>query len=123
MNILQRLQQKRVKRVVGLMSGTSVDGVDAALVELRGSGTETRLRVIAFDTFPLPRGFRELVLRNSLQGTGSVDLLCSLNILYSHFFADAVKRIAAKARIRLSSIDLIGSHGQTIHHMPKPVRM
>lgn len=120
---LVALQKKRTKLIVGLMSGTSADGIDAALVRVSGSGVGTRLTQLAFETYPYPAGLRNLILQNSLPGTGSVDLLCELNILVAHFFADAVKKIALKARIRLADIDLIGSHGQTVHHLPQPKRI
>jgi anhydro-N-acetylmuramic acid kinase len=123
MKRLAALQRKKSKLVVGLISGTSADGIDAALVRIDGSGTATRLKLLAYDTYPYPKGFRELVLRNSLPGTGSVDLLARLNILHAQFFADAVNKIAKEARISLSNIDLIGSHGQTVHHLPNPYRM
>ena len=100
------------------MSGTSVDSIDAALVSISGSGTSTHFRQIAFVSHPYPRGFREYVLKNSLPGTGSVDTISTLNILIAQFFADAVKAVAKKARVPLSHVDLIGSHGQTIHHLP-----
>lgn len=123
MKRLQRLQNKRTKLVVGLISGTSADGIDAALVQITGNGTNTRVRQLAFVTVPYPKRFKELVLKNSLPGTGSVDLICELNILIAHFFADAVKRVARKAGRKISAIDLIGSHGQTVHHLPKPKRV
>lgn len=122
MKRLQRLQNQPSKLVVGLISGTSADGIDAALVRLTGNGTNTRIRQLAFVTVPYPKRFKELVLRNSLPGTGSVDLICELNILIAHFFADAVKRVARKAGQKTSSIDMIGSHGQTVHHLPRPKR-
>lgn len=122
MKRLQRLQSKRTKVVAGLISGTSADGIDAALVQITGNGTDTRVRQLAFFSVPYPKHFKELVLNNSLPGTGSVDLICELNILIAHFFADAVKRVARKAGRSLSSIDLIGSHGQTVHHLPKTKR-
>jgi anhydro-N-acetylmuramic acid kinase len=117
------LQRKRTKLIVGLMSGTSADGIDAALIRVTGSGVRTRLAQLAFGAYPYPAGLRDLILQNSLPGTGSVDLLCQLNILVAHFFADAVKKIARKARIPLTDIDLIGSHGQTVHHLPQPRRL
>lgn len=120
---LYALQKKRTKIIVGLMSGTSADGIDAALIRVSGSGVGTRLTQLAFGSYPYPAGLRNLILQNSLPGTGSVDLLCELNILIAHFFADAVKKIARKASIPLSDIDLIGSHGQTVHHLPQPKRM
>ena len=120
---LMSLQNKRTKLIVGLMSGTSADGIDAALVRVLGSGVDTHMTQLAFGTYPYPAGLRSLILQNSLPGTGSVDLLCELNILVAHFFADAVKQLARKARIRLTDIDLIGSHGQTVHHLPQPKRL
>jgi len=105
------------------MSGTSADGIDAALVRVSGSGVGTHLTQLDFGTYPYPAGLRSLILENSLPGTGSVDLLCELNVVIAHFFADAVKKIARKARVRLSDIDLIGSHGQTVHHLPQLKRI
>ena len=118
MSRLSTLQKKRSKLIVGLMSGTSADGIDAALVRVTGSGPSTRLKQLAFGTYKYPEGFRELLLDNSLPGSGSVDLICELNVLVAHFFANAVKKVVRKARIPLSSVDLIGSHGQTVHHLP-----
>lgn len=115
---LSSLQKKKTKLVVGLISGTSADGVDAALVRVTGSGPSTRLKQLAFGTYKYPEGFRELLLAHSLPGSGSVDLLCELNVLIAHFFADAAKNVVRKAHLPLSSVDLIGSHGQTVHHLP-----
>lgn len=120
MSRLGTLQKKRSKLIVGLISGTSADGIDAALVRVNGGGTSTRVAQIALDSYQYPPELRMLILENSLPGTGSVDLICELNVLVAHFFADAVKKIARKARVALSEIDLIGSHGQTVHHLPVP---
>jgi len=120
MSQLSTLQNKQSKLVVGLISGTSADGIDSALVRITGSGTSTRITQLAFATYPYPKGLRELILSNSLPGTGTVDMVCELNILIAHLFADAVRKIARKARVPLSRIDLIGSHGQTVHHLPEP---
>ncbi len=119
MTPLLRLISKGSRLVVGLMSGTSADGIDAALVSISGSGTSTRFRQIAFVSHPYPKGFREYVLKSSLPGTGSVDTISTLNILIAQFFSDAVKAVAKKAGVPLSRIDLIGSHGQTVHHLPE----
>lgn len=119
MSKLSSLQTKKKKLVVGLMSGTSVDAVDAVLVEITGSGTNTVLKQREFISHHYPKGFREYLLGNSLHGTGTVDIISQLNILVAHFFADAVKALAKKAKIPLATIDLIGSHGQTIHHLPQ----
>ena len=120
MSRLSELQKKRSKLVVGLISGTSADGIDAALVRVTGNGTGTRIQLIAFDTYSYPGRLRDMILGSSLPGTGTVDVLCDLNVLVAHFFADAVRKIARKGRVPLSRIDLIGSHGQTVHHRPTP---
>jgi anhydro-N-acetylmuramic acid kinase len=120
MSQLSTLQKKHTKLVIGLVSGTSADGIDAALIRITGTGTATRIRQLAFDTYQYPPLLRKTILDNSLPGTGSVDLICELNVLVAHFFADAAKKIARKARVQLSKIDLIGSHGQTVHHLPLP---
>jgi anhydro-N-acetylmuramic acid kinase len=105
------------------MSGTSVDCIDAALISITGSGTSTNFKQLAFASHPYPKGFREYVLKNSLPGTGSVDTISTLNILIAQFFVDAVKAVVLKARIPIGKIDLIGSHGQTIHHLPTARRL
>jgi anhydro-N-acetylmuramic acid kinase len=123
MTQLEALIRKKKKLVVGLMSGTSVDSIDAVLVSITGSGISTRFTQIAFHTHRYPKGYQKFVLQNSLPGSGSVDSLSTLNILSAHFFADAVKAVAKKAKIPLTKIDLIGSHGQTVHHLPKEHRI
>ncbi len=119
MSRLSILQHRHVKLIVGLISGTSADGIDAALVRVTGNGTATRVKLLAFDTLSYPTRLQQRILSNSLPGTGSVDHLCELNILVAHFFADAVKKVARKGHVKLSDIDLIGSHGQTMHHLPQ----
>ena len=121
--MLSRILSKKKRLVVGLMSGTSVDCIDAALISITGSGTSTKFKQLAFVSHQYPKGFREFVLRNSLPGTGSVDTISTLNILIAQFFVDAVKAVARKARIPLAKIDLIGSHGQTVHHLPTAQRL
>ncbi len=119
MNRLEKLIRKKNKLVIGLMSGTSVDSIDAVLVSITGSGTSTRFKQLAFHTQRYPKGYKQFVVQNSLPGSGSVDTISTLNILSAQFFADAVKSLAKKAQVPLSGIDLIGSHGQTIHHLPE----
>ena len=113
------LLKKDKKIVIGLMSGTSVDGIDAAVVEITGNGLETEVDLIAFETFPFPSGVPQRVLALCQRDTGRVDDICEMNFYIGHLFAEAVNYILKKSGIRASDIDLIGSHGQTIHHLPK----
>jgi anhydro-N-acetylmuramic acid kinase len=118
MNRLLRLQAKKEKLIVGLMSGTSVDGINAILVRVRGSGARTKFEQLSFRTYPYPRDARRLVLRNSVPASSSVEEISRLNILLGELFADAAIKATKGAGYRLQEIDLIGSHGQTVSHLP-----
>ena len=107
------------KYVIGLMSGTSVDGIDAAIVEIRGHGLETEVNLIAFETCPFPSGVPQRILALCQPDTGRVDDICEMNFYIGHLFAEAVKHILQKSGISANDIALIGSHGQTIHHLPR----
>ncbi len=108
-------------KVIGLISGTSTDGVDAALVEITGRGLDSRLRLLRFATYPYPRELRAQLVR--LTHDGRVEDLSRLNVYVGELFARAAIRIAKEAGLPLSQIDLIGSHGQTICHQPVPFKM
>lgn len=123
MKQLIELFERESRLVVGLMSGTSVDGIDAVIAEIGGNGTGTRLRQIDFITLPFPEGFKELVLRNSQTGTSDVADIARLNFLIAQLYADAVRQLCEHAGVDIQDVDLIGSHGQTIHHLPRAERM
>ncbi len=113
------LLKKDKKFVIGLMSGTSVDGIDAAIVEIAGHSLETTVDLIAFETFPFPPDVPQRILALCQPDTSRVDDICEMNFHIGHLFAEAVKHILQKSGRPTSDIDLIGSHGQTIHHLPK----
>ncbi len=119
MDKLIQLTRKKKKLVIGLMSGTSADGIDAALVDIRGIGTETQVKLLAFETFPFPKNFKQFLLKNSYAETARLDDIARLNFLLGELFADAAITLSKKANVKLSDVDLIGSHGQTIHHLPE----
>jgi anhydro-N-acetylmuramic acid kinase len=105
-------------RVVGLMSGTSADGVDAAAVEIdRG-----KVRLLEFDTFEYPAALRRRILDLCRPESARLDDICHYNFVLGKAFADAVIKLCSKSGISLGSIDLIGSHGQTIYHQPSGKR-
>ena len=110
-------------RVVGLMSGTSADGIDVAFVRLTGRGAKLKARLEKFCTLPYPAELRRAILRvaNANRApTLSVGEISQLNFLLGELFAEAVVKAARDFRIPLKSIDLIGSHGQTVFHQPTP---
>lgn len=118
MQRLFRIASRPEKLIVGLISGTSMDGVDAALVHVHSHGKNTRIDLQAFATIPYPCELRELLLDAARPGHGTTDLLCRLNAATGEWFAHAASDLVAMAGGKLSKVDLIGSHGQTMHHMP-----
>lgn len=123
MKQLLELFEKKKRLVIGLMSGTSVDGIDAVLVEIDGNGSDTKLKQLAFETIHYPAGFKEFVLRNSKTGSSDVADIARLNFLTAKFYAEAVNRLLEIAGVEADEVDLIGSHGQTIHHLPEEKEM
>ncbi|HEX9898164.1 MAG TPA: anhydro-N-acetylmuramic acid kinase [Candidatus Methylomirabilis sp.] len=105
-------------KVIGLMSGTSADGVDAALVAIGADGEQPVLRLIAYETVPYPSGLRERIL--AVASGGTTGDICHLNGYLGELFAEAAAEVARKAGMPLAEVALIGSHGQTIHHLPGP---
>lgn len=109
-------------KVIGLISGTSSDGVDAALVDIRNHRGRVRLELTAFEVYPYPKSLRRQLVDLASGFPQPVANLCHLNFYIGELFAEAARRIARKGRIALTEIDLIGSHGQTVHHLPLPKR-
>jgi anhydro-N-acetylmuramic acid kinase len=103
-------------KVVGLMSGTSGDGVDAALVEITGRKRTLKARMLAAETLAYPRTLQQRILTASVSGT--VAEICHLNALLGEWFANAALHVIRQANLRPADISLIGSHGQTVHHLP-----
>ena len=105
--------------VVGLMSGTSLDGIDAALIEIgdgKGGGDAVAWRLIAFDTLPYPRDRREEIHAAILEGDAAH--LSRVHARLGEWFAEAVLRVCRAAGVSLRDVDLVGSHGQTVWHQP-----
>lgn len=103
---------------VGLMSGTSLDGIDAALVQIDGSGYESKVKLLHFITMPFSSQLKREIEQAISVESSNVQLICSLNFKLGYAFADAVKRLCQKAEFSLEHVDVIGSHGQTIYHQP-----
>lgn len=113
-----RLSRKSSKNVIGLMSGTSIDGVDVVLVQFKGNGISTKIKQMGFHTYPFPKKMREMILRNAETNGGNVTEICKLNFLIARVYVDAIKKLCRKLNFPINKVDLIGSHGQTIHHLP-----
>jgi len=113
----KRLAELPLRRVLGLMSGTSVDGVDAALVEISGTGDSLRLEgVLAALTLPYSP---EEQHRIHALFDGHVADICEMNMVLGERFAEAALAAIAKAGLTRGDVHIIGSHGQTIYHIPR----
>jgi anhydro-N-acetylmuramic acid kinase len=104
--------------IIGLMSGTSADGVDAALVFLSGEGPRTRVRLIAHCHSQFSVGMREEVILACDPATTRTDRLCALNTALAHEYARAATGVAEAGSTPLSDVDAVACHGQTIWHQP-----
>jgi anhydro-N-acetylmuramic acid kinase len=103
--------------VVGLMSGTSLDGIDAALADIGGDTPETiDWRLIHGCTLAFPEERRGRIHDAILNG--SAERLCRLDAELGEWFAEAVERVCREAGMPVEAVDLIGSHGQTVWHVP-----
>ena len=107
-------------KIVGLMSGTSGDGVDAALVEVSGRGQTLKAKALAAQTFAYPRSLQQRIVSASTSGT--VADVCHLNALLGEWFANAALQVIRQAKLRPADIAAIGSHGQTVHHLPNGIQ-
>ncbi|MFI5089865.1 MAG: anhydro-N-acetylmuramic acid kinase [Terriglobales bacterium] len=99
--------------VAGVMSGTSADGINVALVEISGAGFDTRFELLAHHEHPYPRPVRRAVLAAMNAGRASVADLARLNFLLGELYAAAVLATRKKAGV---TVDLVGCHGQTLYH-------
>jgi len=108
-----------VMYIVGIMSGTSLDGIDLALVHIEGSGVESKVKLIHFTTVPFCNDTKNEIQQSLSIENSNVQLICSLNFKLGLCFANAVKEVCKEANFSLKQLDLIGSHGQTIYHQPK----
>lgn len=102
--------------VVGLMSGTSADGIDAAVVEITGVSPHLEVRMLAFRSTAWPSEMRRRILRACQPGQAGADELCRLNFDLGEAFARAALDAIAAAGLEPDQVDLIGSHGQTVWH-------
>ncbi len=108
-----------VMYIAGIMSGTSLDGIDVALVHIEGSGVESKVKLIHFITVPFCNDMKNEIQQALSIENSNVQLICSLNFKLGLCFANAVREVCKEANFPLGQLNLIGSHGQTIYHQPK----
>lgn len=116
---LSHLAAKQKRTIIGLMSGTSLDGLDIALCEIEGSGIQTKVKVPHFITIPFSQQFKERVKQVFAKKTVDLEMFCLLNPWIALEHAQMIKSALKDWGIVADDIDLLASHGQTIYHAPK----
>ncbi len=119
MKPLQSLLQKDALRVIGLMSGTSADGLDAALVDISGSGEGLRAHTLGFVSIPYDDETRSAILRLASGDAGGSREMCLFSFLLGELSLEACRAVCDAAGVPPESVDLVGSHGQTLYHAPQ----
>jgi anhydro-N-acetylmuramic acid kinase len=110
------MRQQQPTRVLGMMSGTSADGIDAALVRIAGAPPKISARLEAHYHVPFPAALRQAILRLANGGATSAGEISQLSFLVGEEFARAAIAASKRWRVPMRAISLIGSHGQTIYH-------
>lgn len=111
--------QKETKLGIGLMSGTSLDGLDIALCKFTGNGTNTGFELLQFITIPYDDHFKQEVQQVFAQRQADLEKVTLLNAYIGTFHAELILQALAKWDIKPAEVDFIASHGQTIYHAPK----
>lgn len=121
--MLRRISEKEETLVIGLMSGTSADGIDSALVKFKGHGLASRINLIAYHTLRFNPQVKNMIIKAQDGKISSLKDIVILNSYLGELFAYAAKDICTKGKVAVSAIDIIGSHGQTICHYPDPIKL
>lgn len=116
---LYDLANKPSRLIIGLMSGTSLDGLDIALCNIEGSGQTTKVKLLNFETVPYSAGFKNEVKHVFSKRNIDLEKLCLLNPWIALQHAGMINTCLQKWNINNSEVDLIASHGQTIYHAPQ----
>lgn len=119
---IQRLYDiacKENRLIIGLMSGTSFDGLDLALCRISGEGSNTQLELVEFETVPYNASFKEKLKSIFSRKDANLEMVCLLNAWVAQQHAVIINSCLKKWNYTNEQIDLIASHGQTIYHAPQ----
>lgn len=116
---LADIARKPARNILGLMSGTSLDGLDLALCSVSGAGFDTQLKVTHFDTVPFDEDFKQEVRRVFAQRTIDFQHLVLLNVIVAERHAAIINDTLRQWGVSPADVDLIASHGQTVFHAPR----
>lgn len=116
---LYQIASQKHRLIMGLMSGTSVDGLDVALCKIGGQGLDTEIEILHFETVPYAPDFKGEIKSVFSKKTVDLEKLCLLHPWVAEQQAAMILQCLAQWKVRPEEVDLIASHGQTIYHAPK----
>jgi anhydro-N-acetylmuramic acid kinase len=111
--------QKNERLILGLMSGTSLDGLDMALCSISGSGLNTKIKLLHFATVAFAEDFKDEIKTIFSKKNIDFEKLCLLNPWVAQQHAAIINTTLSKWGVANSDVDVIASHGQTVYHAPK----
>jgi anhydro-N-acetylmuramic acid kinase len=113
------IAEKPSRKIIGLMSGTSLDGLDIAFVQISGNGLQTKTVLLEFETVSYPPNIKNEIREIFAKENISFQHLCILNASLANLHAAYILSTLKKWNLTAESVDLIASHGQTVYHCPK----
>lgn len=116
---LYQIAQKPSRKIIGLMSGTSMDGLDVALCEISGAGESTKVKLLNFDTVDYSEEIKTEIRKIFAKQTIDFQHLALLNEWIGVLHADMILACLKRWNIATDEVDLVASHGQTVMHAPK----
>ncbi|MBD3749881.1 MAG: anhydro-N-acetylmuramic acid kinase [Sphingobacteriales bacterium] len=119
---LVKTSLKPERIILGLMSGTSLDGLDMALCKISGHGLQTKVQLIAFETHPYNKDLKDSLQSVCFKKNVDLENLTLLNSFISDKHAEYILSFLKKNNIKPNAVDFLASHGQTVFHSPKNSR-
>jgi anhydro-N-acetylmuramic acid kinase len=117
-NLFRELRDKNTRNIIGLVSGTSADGVTAVLARITGTGDSVGVELVGCKTYPYSSDVRYRVFELFKPSTSCSQNICEMNFVLGEVFAEAALKLIDELGLSLDTVDLVGSHGQTIWHQP-----
>jgi anhydro-N-acetylmuramic acid kinase len=116
---LVQVAEKPERLIVGLMSGTSLDGLDIALCKIRGAGEGTHALVVQFATVVYDEPIRDRLREVVFRGDAPLHAVCDLNAWLADRHSAMVLRMLGEWKVKAADVDVLASHGQTVFHAPQ----
>ena len=104
---------------IGMMAGTSLDGIDVAICHIEGHAQQAEIEIIGFDTVPYPDSVRQELLDLYENADNAIARISSMNVVIGEAFAAAARQVLEASKLSADDVVLVGTHGQTVWHQPE----